>query len=110
MIPMDAGADMVSITLVYMALMSMATAGLSISLTRSHFAIGLRKVLPQWAWLQNLFACPWCMSFWISIILVAGQRPQDLHTLILWVFANMMAAGLFSASYGALVAKQGLRR
>ncbi|MEW9701476.1 DUF1360 domain-containing protein [Paenibacillus sp. SI8] len=51
--------------------------------------------LPQWrAFLGMLFACPWCMSFWVSVLMVAGWYwiPQLTFGIAL-IFALSAVAG-----------------
>lgn len=49
--------------------MALATAALSITVTKSSLFLPFRRLLgdPQGNWFAKLFNCPYCMSHWIAI-------------------------------------------
>lgn len=50
----------------------------------------LRKILPSWEWLQTLFGCLTCMSFWTTLI-ISLCFSQGWLSLILALAASIIA-------------------
>lgn len=50
----------------------------------------LRNLLPEWNWLQTLFSCLTCMSFWTTLI-ISLCFGQEWVSILLALAASIIA-------------------
>ena len=80
------------LTLIYLAA---ATAALSLTITRSGVFASIRQgIARQSTRGARLFSCPYCMSHWIAMIIVALYRPVQFVTFT--TFAVDMIISVFA--------------
>jgi uncharacterized membrane protein YphA (DoxX/SURF4 family) len=69
--------------------LSVATAVVSVTITRSKIFRGLRLFLEDKnEWLHKLFTCPYCMSHWVAVFFVVMVRPT---LSLLWGWEKLSA-------------------
>jgi len=60
--------------------LSLVASTTSVTLTKARVFRELREVVTGWnAWLGKLVHCPYCMSHWISLVLVMVYHPGLTH-------------------------------
>lgn len=81
------------IVLAYLMVLALATAALSLLITRSTVTRQLRAMAG--GWLQHGLGCPFCVSIWVAAALVATAWPGWLQWFI-QTFAVVGASTLFT--------------
>jgi hypothetical protein len=71
-------------------LIIIAGIGAANAIVNEYIFTWLRKILPNWNWLQILFDCTTCMSFWTTLIL-GLCFSQGWWSLILALTASLLA-------------------
>lgn len=87
---------------------SLVVSTVSMTLSKAKLFRGLREAVSQRSrWLGELIHCPYCVSHWISFLLVAVYRPCLTHCCIpvadyvVSAFAMVAMATIWSRSIGA---------
>lgn len=71
-------------------LIILAGVGFANALVNEYVFNWLRRILPSWEWLQTLFGCTTCMSFWTTT-LIAGIVIQDWTAILYGLAASLIA-------------------
>ena len=65
--------------MITIAILALATASVSMTLSKAQIFAGLRKWLLDGCWLRvwvgELLSCPYCTSHWVALVLVLAYRP-----------------------------------
>ena len=84
--------------------LSLVASTTSVTLAKARVFRGLREVVGRCGgWLGDLVRCPYCMSHWIALLLVAVYRPRltqcslPILDYLVSVFAIVAVATLWSA-------------
>jgi hypothetical protein len=96
--------------------LSLVASTTSVTLTKARVFRGLRDVVARCGgWLGDLARCPYCMSHWIAMLLVAVYRPRltecslPILDYVVSVFSIVAMATLWSAGIcGSLTAMDAL--
>jgi hypothetical protein len=82
----------------YAVVACFAVAACSLTLTRSRMFMSLRvwlkhsRYVPTWFYL--LWRCPYCMSHWLSLALIAWVSPfSSLDSYLLWLVQSFALVG-----------------
>lgn len=71
-------------------LIILAGIGAANALVNEYVFDWLRRILPSWGWLQKLFGCLTCMSFWTTT-LIAVIVLQNWTAILLGLAATLLA-------------------
>lgn len=69
--------------IVFFLLCSLATGSIATTITKSEVFKPMQGIGPRW--FQYLMRCPWCLSHWISAVLILTTHPwPGLFYFIVW--------------------------
>lgn len=71
-----------------LAILALAISTISITITRGGvFSKQRQWILERNTWLGKLFSCPYCLSHWVSALVVALYQPRPV---ILWLPLDLL--------------------
>lgn len=88
--------------------LSLAVSALSITITKAKVFRWFRKLIQQQSnWLGELISCPYCMSHWFALAMVAVYRPTVVssRSWLLDLGVSVMAIVALAAMLSGLIAK-----
>lgn len=82
-------------------LLSLPVAAISVTITKASIFHPLRNWVAEHSeWVGKLFTCPYCMSHWVSFVLVACYQPRVFQ---LWWLLDLILSGFAVVAVSALV-------
>ena len=87
---------------ILLIILSFAVSAISLTLARSKVFESLRRfTLAQNRWMGELISCPYCLSHWISILLVIVYRPET--SLHVWMPLDIVVSAFVIVGFGSLI-------
>lgn len=90
-----------ALALYQVAVLALATAAISLTITKGRIFTSAREwIAGRNKWLGELMSCPYCTSHWVAIVLVAIYRPVIIQQ---WFLIDLLVSVFAMVAMSAVI-------